>query len=130
MPDFYVGQDYTRRAISGRIGGGTQNALPTVNKVVVAACLHPEPAYNPDAPDVILCGRGQRVSAAGEWLAVQRDPIHVFTYLEPNRWEYHGLFSVKSSFTHGPEFRKWVSRGTRPAADISRVVCLRHLPQP
>jgi len=126
---FQVGNEYTRRQINIRVGGGLQNALPTVDKVVVAACLHADPAHNPDAPDVILCGDSERVSAAGEWLSVQSEPIPVFVFNASYRWEYCGQFRVESSHTQGAEFNKWVSRGSRPASAISRVIVLRRSPQ-
>lgn len=129
MPLFHIGQDYTRRQIHNRIGGSLQNALPTVNNVVVAACLHADAAYNPDAPDVVLCGRSDRVSAAGELLASQPEPIHVFLFHARNRWEYRGLFRAKASYTEGSEFDRWVSRGQRSPSAISRVVLLERLPQ-
>lgn len=129
MPLFHVGQDYTRRQIHNRIGGSMQNALPTVDKVVVAACLHADAAYNPDAPEVILCGRSDRVSTAGEWLASQSEPIHVFVFHSRNQWEYFGPYEVVASYTEGPEFSKWVSHGSRPRSAISRVVLLKRLPQ-
>ena len=129
MPLFHLGQDYTRRQINIRVGGGMQNALPTVDKVVVAACLHADAARNPDAPEVILCGNTERVSAAGEWLSAQPHPIPVFVFHARNQWEYCGQFRVKSSHTQGAEFNKWVSRGSRPVSTISRVIILQHLPQ-
>ena len=129
MPLFHLGQDYTRRQISNRVGGSMQNALPTVNKVVVAACLHADASHNPDAPEVILCGNTERVAAAGEWLSVQPDPIPVFVFHARNQWEYRGWFRVKSSHSEGAELNKWVSRGSRPASAISRVIILERLPQ-
>ena len=130
MSLFRLGQDYTRRQINIRVGGSMQNALPTVGKVVVAGCLHADAAHNPDAPEVILCGKSERVSAAGGWLSAQPEPIPVFVYDAPHRWEYRGQFKVESSHTHGAEFNRWVSRGTRPASAVSRVIVLRRLPQP
>lgn len=129
MSLFQVGNEYTRRQINVRVGGGMQNALPTVNKVVVAVCLHDDTTHNPDAPQVILCGISERVSAAGEWLSAQPEPVPVFTFSAPHRWEYRGQFRVASSSTHGAEFGKWVSHGSRPASLISRVIILRRLPQ-
>jgi len=126
---FQLGNEYTRRQINIRIGGSMQSALPTVDKVVVAACLHADARYNPDAPDVILCGDTERVSTAGELLSVQSEPIHVFVFNAPNRWEYRGRFRAVPSFTEGAEFDKWVSHGSRPASAISRVIVLERVPQ-
>jgi hypothetical protein len=129
MSLFQLGNQYTRRQINIRAGGDIQSALPTVNRAVVAACLHADAAHDPDAPEVILCGTSERVSAAGEWLSVQPEPIPVFVFNAPHRWEYCGQFRVGSSSTQGVEFDKWVSRGSRPASAISRVIVLRRLPQ-
>jgi hypothetical protein len=98
-----------------------------VRRVVVAACLHRDAAHNPDAPEVILCGSGKLMVAAGGWLAAQTGAIPVFVYHAPHRWEYCGDFEVESSHTQGAEFDKWVSRGTRPASAISRVIVLRRV---
>src|SRR5450759_4761766 len=126
---FQLGNQYTRRQINIRVGGNMQNALPTVDKVVVAACLHADAAHNPDAPEVILCGTSERVATAGEWLSAQPEPIPLFVFNAPHRWEYCGQFRVGPSYTHGVEFDKGVSRGSRPASAISRVIVLRRLPR-
>lgn len=128
MPDFYLGQDYTRRQISLRVGGSLQNALPTKDKRVVAVCVHAD-GRNPDAPEVILCGKTQQVSTAGQWLSRQPDPVGVFVFHARNQWEYRGQFVVESSHTQGSQFNKWASRGSRALTDISRVIIFRSVPQ-
>jgi hypothetical protein len=128
-PLFYVGNEYTRRQISTRVGGGMQEALPVRDAIVVAACLRRDQAHNPDAPEVILAGDSQRVAHAAELLASQTAPVPVFVFNSPNRWEYRGEYQSDASFTRGPEFDKWVARGSRRSSEISRVVLLRVLPQ-
>ena len=64
-----VGDEYTRNDIHLQLGGSKVTCLPTVNGVIVAACLTTE--FSPAAPHVMLCGTGavhracQRTTAQG-----------------------------------------------------------------
>jgi hypothetical protein len=119
---FIIGRDYTRNQIHAHLGGSKQSYLPTKNGEVVAACLTKE--LNPRAPQVVLCGLGERIAPAGEALAQQSVPIPVFIKRAPNRWEYQGMFRVKESFTGGQDFVQLVTGSGRAASDVSRAVVL------
>ena len=64
---FNIGHEYTRDEIHAQVGGSKHSYLPTRNGEVVAACLTKE--LNPRAPQVILCGNGERIAPAGATLA-------------------------------------------------------------
>ncbi|MBD9668013.1 hypothetical protein IB278_29000 [Variovorax sp. VRV01] len=119
---FSVGRDYTRDEIYSKVGGSKQSYLPTKNGSVVAACL--THGLNPQAPRVILCGRGSRIEPAGELLAQQPDAIPVFLKRDVNRWEYQGNFKATASYTAGLEFDGYVSGSGRPHSEVSRVVVM------
>lgn len=119
---FIVGNMYRRKEISAQIGGGTVTYLPTKSGIVVAACLTPE--KNPQVPDVILCGTGERIAAAGELLADQRPAIPVFIKRDPNRWEYAGIYRPVASYTSGPEFESRLAGSGRDRSDVSRVIVM------
>lgn len=119
---FTLGKEYTRNEIHAGVGGSKQSYLPTKDGVVVAACLTLE--YNPQAPRVILCGRGPLIERAGEMLALQRQSLPVFLKLGVNRWEYQGRFKVVASYTAGAEFTGHIAGSGRRTADVSRVVVM------
>ena len=119
---FSIGRDYTRDEIHAKVGGSKQSYLPTKNGAVVAACL--TRVLNPQAPRVILCGRGAIIEPTGELLAQQLSAIPVFLKRDVNRWEYQGLFKAAASYTSGPEFNGYVSRSGRPPSEVSRVVVM------
>ena len=117
---FSIGRDYTRDEIHAKVGGSKQSYLPTKNGAVVAACL--TRVLNPQAPRVILCGRGAKIEPTGELLAQQLYAIPVFLKRDVNRWEYQGDFKAAASYTSGPAFDMRVAVSWRPAAEVSRVV--------
>ena len=118
-----VRDEYTRNQIREYLGGGsTVSYLPTIDNIVVAACLSKK--MNPRAPDEVLCGRGERMARDGEQLAGQSGSVPVFLKHGANRWEYCGSFEVAGSFTSGAQFVEAVSASGR-GSDVSRVVLLR-----
>ena len=125
---FEVGREYTRAAIADRVGGNRRACLPTRDGVVVAACLLK--SFNPDAPDVMLCGVGPQLTPVSTLLAHQRTPIPLFTKIAVNRWRHEGWFTVAETITAGPQFDRWVARSDRPASEVSRVVRFSAVPPP
>lgn len=73
---FEIGAEYTRDDIHAQCGGSKQAYPPAVAGKVVAVCVKPE--LNPHAPQVILCGQGPRIAAAGALLAKQAGVLPVF----------------------------------------------------
>lgn len=91
------GQDYTREQIAAAHGGSAVEYLPRVGGRVVCACLRTEPDYNPEAPRVILPGRGPVIEESAAALIEQRGPIPVYIRRESSTWEYVGDYEVEGS---------------------------------
>lgn len=123
---FEIGREYTRDEIHAQVGGSKQSYLPIKNGAVVAACLKPQ--VNPRAPQVILCGRGERIAPAGHLLASQQHAIPVFLKRGTSRWEYLGLFKAASSHTSGAQFEALIEGSGRLANTISLVVVMDQTP--
>lgn len=117
---FNVGSEYTRDEIHGHLGGSKQSYLPTTSGRVVAACVKLE--MNPQAPQVVLCGRGKVIASAGATLAKQHEPIPIFIKRGINRWEYQGTFKVKAVHTSGPQFEALVTVSKRNLSDVSLAI--------
>jgi len=62
--DFACGQTYTRGEIRQALGGDLSSSLPHRDGRVVCGCFRPD--LNPDAPDVILSGRGPGIERGRE----------------------------------------------------------------
>ncbi len=117
---FKIGSEYTRDEIHSYLGGSKQSYLPTVSGAVVAACVKPQ--LNPRAPNVILCGQGPVIAAAGEALAAQVEPIPIFIKRGVNRWEFRGKFRVVAAHSSGPKFSALVAGSGRNASDVSLAI--------
>ena len=92
-----LGQHYTREEIAAEHGGGTLEFLPTVAGKVVCACLRTDPEYNPEAPEVILIGRGREMEYAAGLLIQQGGSIPVYLMRAPDAWEFVGYYEVEKS---------------------------------
>jgi len=119
---FSDGMEYTRDEIHLRVGGSKQTYLPTRQGSVVAACLKLD--LNPNAPYVILCGKGTIIASAGVALSVQREPIPVFIKRGVNRWEYQGLFKVTEAHSSGAIFTSLITGSGRALSDVSLAIKL------
>lgn len=117
-----VGRSYTRRDIHAALGGNTVSCLPTNKGVIVAACLSKK--FSPQAPHVILCGKGARSNPVSELLTRQRTAVPVFVKTAANCWQYHGQFLVKHHLTDGPELEVLLAGSGRAAATVSYAVVL------
>lgn len=117
---FNVGSEYTRNYIHDRLGGSKQSYLPTKSGKVVAACVKLE--MNPQAPNIVLCGRGKVIASAGATLAKQHEFIPIFIKRGTNRWEYRGEFKVVASYTSGPQFEALVAASERITSEVSLAI--------
>jgi len=101
--DFAFGQTYTRGEISRALGGDLSSYLPHRDGRVVCGCFRPD--LNPDAPDVILPGRGPKIERWARVFATQRDFIPCFVKADTNAWEYVGHFCVRRVISDAAELR-------------------------
>ena len=100
------GRSYTRVQIHEALGGSKQSFLPRKNSVVVAACLRPN--LNPDAPRVMLPGRGVEKQRAADWLSTNpKHEIPVFLKRDVNKWEYVGRYRCEKWTADPDEIRKF-----------------------
>jgi hypothetical protein len=88
---------------------------------IVSAALQPK--LNPDAPQVILVGKGPRRERSARLLCEQREPIPVYLKRGTNRWEYMGEFSVERWSEEESEISEHARRADRN--DVARVIYLR-----
>ena len=121
-----VGTEYSRREIHALLGGNTVSCLPTSKGVIVAACLSRK--FSPQAPHVMLCGKGARSNPVSELLTRQRSALPVFVKTTANCWRYHGQFLVNRFLTDGPEFEACIAGSGRTFDSVSYVVVLRLAP--
>jgi hypothetical protein len=77
---------------------------------------------NPQAPKVLLCGRGKVVTAAGALLVKQHDPIPVFIKRGINRWEYQGTFNVTAAHASGPQFEALIAASERNPSEVTLAI--------
>ena len=122
---FKINRDYTRAEIHAKLGGSTVSCLPTNHGVVVAACLSKK--FSPQAPHVMLCGKGARTSPVSELFTRQTSAVPVFVKSASNRWQYRGQFVVGASFVSGAQFEGFVAESCRAVASVSYVVLLKQV---
>jgi hypothetical protein len=119
-----LGQFYTRDHIHRalRRPATYMSFLPWKKGVgVVAACLRPD--LNPDAPRVVLPGRGVEKERTATWLSDHPEhAIPVFLKRAPNKWEYVGQYRCVRWTDDANEIRKRTPLDRRDA--IYRVLFL------
>jgi hypothetical protein len=115
---FKLGASYTRKEIHARLRGSMQSYLPNVGGRVVCACLRLD--TNPDAPAIILPGKGAGIEHAAALLINQRTPVPTFLKRKPGCWEYVGEFVVQRYSYDPAEVAAQARRSNR--SDISMVI--------
>ena len=88
---------------------------------IITAALHPK--LNPDAPLVILVGKGSRRESSAKILCEQSSPIGVYLKRGVNQWEYSGQFVVKRWSESAQEISAQNEKSGRK--DIVRVIHLK-----
>ena len=119
---FIVGNEYTRQEIHNAFGGSKVSCLPTSGGKIVAACL--SKSFSPDAPSVVLCGKGPRTGRVSELLTVMEGVVPMFIKQAASRWQYRGFYRVNKSFSSGSAFNAFIAGSGRSAGSVSHVVLL------
>jgi hypothetical protein len=88
---------------------------------IVSAALHCD--LNPDAPEIILVGRGSRRESLAKLLCEQQLPFGVYLKRDVNRWEFSGDFVVDQWSENPTEIRKQNARSNRN--NVVRIIYLR-----
>ena len=117
---FKLNHHYTRKEITGQLGGGTWDYLPTSSGCVVAGCFRLD--MNPGAPREVLVGKGPRIQRSAEMLAKQGSPIPVFMKAGTNRWKYVGLYGVRALLSDKPSIKQYSEGSIR--SDVTSVLLL------
>jgi hypothetical protein len=115
---FRHGATYTRRQVHDAVGGDLQSYLPHVDGRVVAACLRLD--TNPDAPAVILAGRGAWIERSADLLVAERTAVPTFIKRGTDRWEYVGDYVAVRQSRAADEIADHARRSGR--RDISCVI--------
>jgi hypothetical protein len=124
--EFQLARHYTRKEIHEALGGSVEEYLPTKNGRVVCGAFLPE--HNPDAPMIVLAGKGPKIRKAAEQFARQSEPVPVFLKREANHWQYVGRFRVHRASTDPAEIAKHEKRANRYHT-ISMVLFLERAPE-
>ena len=111
------GQSYGWSEVPGTGHGFLRHA----DTQIVSAALRLD--LNPDAPSVILVGRGPRRESSAQLLCEQKLPVAVYLKRATNRWEFSGDFVVDRWSESEAEIRKHEARAGR--SDVVRVIYLR-----
>lgn len=117
---FQLGSFYTREEIHEALGGGVVEYLPHKDGKVVCGCVTTD--ANPDAPDIILPGRGPEIQHWAEVFRHQAEPVPIFVKRAEKRWEYVGDYRVERWSEDESEIASHSLRSGR--SDITSVLVL------
>lgn len=118
---FKEDQTYTRAAIHAALGGSVQYYLPAVGGRVVAACLNP--AYDPDAPTIVLPGIGPIIERTADQFTRQGNAVPTFLKRAVNHWKYMGDFRVIHQCRDQQEIERYANRANR-IGDVTSILFL------
>jgi hypothetical protein len=118
-PQFEVGRTYTRPEISHILGGSIRTYLPMVQGQIVCGCFKPTPRYNPAAPEKITISRIHRIEP--RQMSKQVEPIPVFLFRAPCKWEYRGRYRC-SRFSTDRSLVKKEMRANPARGEINGVL--------
>jgi hypothetical protein len=121
MNHFAVNHLCSRQEIAAALRGDEQSYLPHHEGRVVCACVVLE--LNPDAPAVILAGRGPDIVRWAEVFAKQRDFVPVFLKRAIHAWQYVGNYRVAECCQDQDQIARWGEVSNRPG-DLSMVLYL------
>ena len=89
---FEKGKSYTRKDISDKIRGGIQDCLPHFDNEVVAICMRQD--LNPNAPKIMLVGKGRDKIKYSEILCGQTKAVPIFIKNAVNDWKCQGYYKA------------------------------------
>jgi hypothetical protein len=125
--DFQLAQHYTRQEIHDAVGGSVEEYLPTKDGRVVCGAFRSED--NPDAPMIVLAGKGPKIRRAAQQFSKQTEAVPIFLKRETNRWQYVGRFRVHRASTDAADIARHEKRANRHGT-ISMVLFLERETQP
>jgi hypothetical protein len=121
---FKKGRPYTREFINEQLGGGMVDYLPHNDGRVLCGCFRKD--FNPNAPDVVLVGKGKKIEHYAAVFCNQEVDVPIFIKYRSNEWVYMGDYHV-SSWTEDPEELKTyhMKAGWEESDPVTRVMFLR-----
>ena len=87
-----VGESYSREKIHEMLGGGLQEAFPTKDGRVVAACLRKD--QHPHGPETVWVGHGARRETTAKIAVLQGTSFPVFMRTDGKDSEYLGRYKA------------------------------------
>jgi hypothetical protein len=117
-----IGHCYSRDQIAAEHGGGTIEYLPNVEGRIVCACLRTERKFNPEAPRVILPGRGLKRERWANVLCKQRGSIPVYLRRAAHEWKFIGDYEVEDCSTSTANIARYEEQTGRP---VTKVILMR-----
>jgi hypothetical protein len=88
-----IGDILTRDQLSHFVGAGGDSCFLHKQKAVVAIAMNP--VLNPDAPEILLVGRGPMKERYAATLLASDDFVPTFVKCGVNQWEYVGEFKAE-----------------------------------
>ncbi len=84
-----LGQLFTTQELDALTAGG-QDFIRTKNNLVKGLAL--KTSLNPDAPSIVVVGKGDRRQKRAKLLVDSEQPVPTFVKIEVNRWEFRGNY--------------------------------------
>ncbi len=75
-PLFESERTYTRKEVYNVLGGNLVSNYPSQQGRVLYCCV--SQYWNPDAPEIVLIGRQEKMAEAAKQFAIQNEPVPVF----------------------------------------------------
>lgn len=111
MNNLIIGDTYSRIDINKMLGGNVRDYMPISKDAVVCVCLTME--LNPDAPEIILVGKGTSTEKAADKFTEQSWPVPLFIKQRENEWEYMGNYRAVSAENDSEKVAKLGARAGR-----------------
>ena len=109
-----------------RVTAGGDSYIRTKNNVVVGLALRTD--LNPDAPNVVIVGKGPKIQASAELLNIQGHAVPTYIKNGVNDWRYAGLYRAKSLSRTASDIATYGA--TRPSGSVAGVLFLEEVGDP
>lgn len=87
-----IGEFYTAEEVEAKTAGG-YSYIRTRNNAVRGLAITLD--MNPDAPNIVIVGDGERIKNNAELFKKTITPVKTFIKHDTNKWEYVGRYKVK-----------------------------------
>lgn len=94
-----IGDILSRKELAATVGAGGDSCLLHKGSVVVAIAMNPD--KNPDAPNILLVGKGLHKERYAKALLGSVAYVPAFVKKGPDQWQYMGKFRGKC-LDHSP----------------------------